>query len=64
MVEAKLDEEQPTLLIGSPPCRRFSILMNLLMGRDLSPGQRQKFHDELDEAISQLKFCFKLFQVV
>ena len=56
------DEQKPSILIGSPPCTRFSTLMNLLMGRDLTSEQRAKFHAELDVAIAQLKFCFKLYR--
>ena len=61
-MEKILDEQKPTLLIGSPPCVKFSILMNLLMGKNLSSERRAQFHQELDEAISQLRFCFKLYR--
>ena len=61
-MEKILDEQKPTLLIGSPPCVKFSILMNLLMGKNLAPERRARFHEELDEAISQLRFCFKLYR--
>ncbi len=61
-VERQIELEKPTLLIGSPPCVRFSILMNLLMSKDISPERRSKFHEELDEAIEQLRFCFRLYR--
>ena len=56
------DDEKPMLVIGSPPCKRFSVLMNLLMGRNLSAGQRDKFHAELDEAIEHIRFCVKIYK--
>ena len=61
-MEKIFEKEKPMLLIGSPPCTRFSILMNLLMGRDLTKERRQKFHDELEVAIEHIRFCVKLYK--
>ena len=60
-MERILDKEKPTLLIGSPPCTRFSILMNILMNSDITPERRRQFHEELDEAIDHIRFCVKMY---
>ena len=46
-VEKEIEEEDPLVLVGSPPCTKFFILMNLEMNQDLTPEQMQRFHREL-----------------
>ena len=50
------------MLIGSPPCTKFSILMNLLLGRkDLTPERRAQFYAEPEVAVEQINFCCTLY---
>ena len=46
-VEAIIEKEQPKLLVGSPPCTKFSILQNLVIAKGLTDQQRDKFEIEL-----------------
>ena len=60
-VEAKIDAEQPELLIGSPPCTKFSILQNLVRAKGLTHEQRDKFERDLAQAVKHVNFCVKLY---
>ena len=52
-VEKAIDEEDPDLLIGSPPCTKFSILQNLARAKGLTDEQRERFDIELGQAVRQ-----------
>ena len=58
----KIKEEDPFLLIGSPPCTLFSILqeLNLVVNRD-KPGWLEEFERRKAEAIEHIRFCCTLY---
>ena len=60
-VEAIIEKEQPMLLVGSPPCTKFSILQNLVIAKGLTDQQRDKFEIELAQAVRHINFCVKLY---
>ena len=55
---AKIEKEQPTLVIGSPPCTLFSRLqeLNKFIYRD-SEVWMMKFQDRMRQAKMYVKFC-------
>ena len=57
----RLSMPRPMLLIGSPPCTKFSILQKLLLAKGLAPEQRDKFDYELAKATKHINFCVKLY---
>ena len=60
-VEQEIDEKEPLVVTGSPPCTKFTVLMNLVMSKNISAEQRAKFHAELDKAIGHIRFCVKIY---
>ena len=54
-------QDKPYLLIGSPPCTKFSILQNLVRGKGLTHEQRDKFERDLAQAVKHVNFCVKLY---
>ena len=59
----KIKDEDPFLLVGSPPCTLFSILqeLNLAVNRD-KPGWLEEFERRKAEAIEHIRFCCTLYQ--
>ena len=58
----RIHEEKPSLLIGSPPCTYFSILLNLnLEIRD--DEWKMKFQQNLEEAKEHVRFCIRLYRL-
>ena len=55
---AKVREEEPTLLIGSPMCRAFSNLQTMNFGR----MDRAKVQELLAHGIMHLRFCISLYR--
>ena len=55
-VEAMIDAEKPMLLIGSPPCTKFSNLQNLVLAKGLAPEQRDQFDFDLAKATKHINF--------
>ena len=45
-VESIIEQEDPDLVIGSPPCTKFSILQNLVLAKGLTDEQRDRFEIE------------------
>ena len=60
---AKIEKEQPTLVIGSPPCTLFSRLqeLNKFMYRD-SEVWMAKFQDRMQQAKRYVKFCTTIYE--
>ena len=60
---AKVREEAPVLLIGSPPCTYFSVLqeLNKAVHGD-KPGWREKFDHETAKAIKHVESCCALYR--
>ena len=57
----RIKEEQPNLVIGSPPCTHFSILQNL--NWDIQDDAwREKFKVHLEKAKEHVQFCVKLYK--
>ena len=55
---AKVKEEAPVLLIGSPPCTYFSVLQELHKnGARDKPGWMEKYEIEKAKAIKHVEFC-------
>ena len=59
----KIRTDKPNLVIGSPPCTKFSILMGLVHAKGLTDEQKAKFMKELREAIAHLRFCVKIYNI-
>ena len=62
MAIAKIREERPNLLIGSPPCTYFSILQNLNL-EIRNEDWRQNFYAEREKAADHVRFCVKLYRM-
>ena len=60
---AKIKEEAPVLLIGSPPCRYFSVLqeLNKAVHGD-KPGWMENFEVEKAKAVKHIEFCCALYR--
>ena len=56
--EKLVEELQPELILGCPPCGPFSILQNLNKGK----MDAEKFAEKLGEAREHLRFCCKLYK--
>ena len=58
----QIDEEQPVLVIRSPPCTYFSMLQDLNKF-NMRHDERwlARFNDNLIKAIDHIKFCIKLY---
>ena len=55
-------DEAPVLLIGSPPCTKFSNMQNLnLAFRD--DEWKRRFYKDREKAVIHLKFCCKLYRL-
>ena len=59
-VEARIDAEQATLIIGSPPCTKFSVLQNLVRSQFVTPEQEEKIQIDLGKAARHITFCVAL----
>ena len=58
----QLDEEEPMLIVGSPPCTYVSTLQELSkfnMRHD--EAWLARFNDNPTKAIGHIKFCIKLY---
>ena len=59
----KVEEEDPYLLVGSPPCTWFSVLMelNVHVNRH-NPAWQKKYEMEKAKAIQHVNFCCSLYE--
>ena len=60
-VEKKIDEVDPDLLIGSPPCTKFSILQKSVRAKGLTDQQQEKFEVGLGQATRHINFCVRMY---
>ena len=58
-----IQASDPTMVIGSPPCTKFSIIQNLnrFLHRD-DPMWLQRFEEEVERAKEHLRFCAKIYR--
>ena len=58
----RIREEQPYVVVGSPPCTMFSVLqeLNKSINKD-KPGWQQKFDLEKEKAIKHVEFVCPLY---
>jgi hypothetical protein len=60
----KIDEEEPMLIIGSPPCPYFSMLQELnKFNQRYNEEWLAKFNDNLIKATSHIKCCITLYRI-
>ena len=59
----RVKEEDPFLLVGSPPCTLFSLLqeLNLVVNKN-KPGWMDEFNRRKAEAIEHIRFCCLLYE--
>ena len=59
-----IQASDPTLVIGSPPCTKFSIIQNLNkhLHRD-DPQWMSRFNEEVKKATEHINFCAKNIQI-
>ena len=60
----KIEEEEPMLLIGSPPCTHFSMLQEPNKSNQRYNEERlTRFNDNLIKATDHIKVCIKLYRL-
>ena len=55
----KVIEDEPFMLVGSPPCTMYSILQNSNKWRFTDA----QWDEKMEEAKVHIDFCFKLFEL-
>ena len=56
---ARIIEEEPKLLVGSPMCTAFSILQQL----NANKGNREEKNKQWEQALTHLNFCVELYKL-
>ena len=60
----QIKEDEPTVVIGSPPCTMFSALQQLAIAVNKSkPGWMEEWQLRLDQARRHIKFCCHLYDL-
>ena len=60
----RIEEEEPMLVIGSPPCPYISTLQELnKFNQRYNEDWLARFNDNLSKATEHIKFCIKLYRM-